>query len=265
MKQKNITTFAFMKWLKMPFLLIWRLWFYILMFCTIIIMTPLLLILTAKESYYPTFWKLVRGWSYLVVYGMGFRIEKQIDQELDRNQSYVFCANHASFIDPFVLIVLSKNPIVFVGKKELVRIPIFGFFYKRVVIMVDRNSLRSRRRVFHMAKKRLQGGTSIGIFPEGLVPKEGVVLAPFKKGAFSLAIEYQIPIVPQTYFDGKRLFSWNFLKGGIGTFRIRQHKFIETRGLSLEHVEKVKEKTFEVIYNELISDELYMKDTNRKK
>ena len=252
-----------MKIIKIPFLLIWRMWFYILMIGTVLLMAPFLLVLTAKESYYPAFWKIVRAWSYVLVYGMGFNIKKQIDQELDRNQSYMFCPNHASFMDPFVLIVLSKNPIVFVGKKELVKIPIFGFFYKRVVIMVDRSSPKSRKRVFEMAKKRLQGGTSIGIFPEGLVPSKDVVLAPFKKGAFSLAIEYQIPVVPQTYYDGKRLFSWNFLKGGLGTFRVKQHKFIDTRGVKISDVEKIKENTFQAIYNELSSDELYMKDTNR--
>lgn len=252
-----------MKIIKIPFLLIWRMWFYILMIGTVLLMAPFLLVLTAKESYYPAFWKIVRAWSYVLVYGMGFNIKKQIDQELDRNQSYIFCPNHASFMDPFVLIVLSKNPIVFVGKKELVKIPIFGFFYKRVVIMVDRSSPKSRKRVFEMAKKRLQGGTSIGIFPEGLVPSKDVVLAPFKKGAFSLAIEYQIPVVPHTYYDGKRLFSWNFLKGGLGTFRVKQHKFIETRGVKISDVEKIKENTFQTIYNELSSDELYMKDTNR--
>tara|TARA_R110002073_G_scaffold103234_2_gene233728 strand:+ start:26317 stop:27003 length:687 start_codon:yes stop_codon:yes gene_type:complete len=228
-------------------------------------MIPFLLILTANESYYAVFWKLVRTWSYILVYGMGFRVKRQIDQKLDRNQSYMFCPNHASFLDPFVLIVLSKNPIVFVGKKELVKIPIFGFFYKRVVIMVDRSNPKSRKRVFEMAKKRLQDGTSIGIFPEGLVPDEDVILSPFKKGAFSLAIEHQIPIVPQTYYDGKRLFSWNFLKGGMGTFRVRQHQFIETKGLKLSDLDELKEKTFHVIYNELSSDELYMKDTNRNK
>lgn len=254
-----------MYWIKIPFLLLWRLWFYTLMFCTIIIMVPFLLILTAKESYYPVFWKLVRGWSYILVYGMGFRIKKQIDQKLDRNESYMFCPNHASFMDPFVLIVLSKNPIVFVGKKELVKIPIFGFFYKKVVIMVDRSSPKSRRRVFEMAKKRLQGGTSIGIFPEGLVPEEDIVLAPFKKGAFSLAIEHQIPIVPHTYYDCKRFFSWNFFKGGMGTFRVRQHQFIETKGLTSNDVNSLKEKTFDIIYNELSSDELYMRDTLREK
>lgn len=253
-----------MKWIKIPFLLLWRIWFYILLFCTIILMIPLLLILTAKESYYPTFWKLVRGWSFVLIYGMGFRLKKQIDQELDRNQSYMFCPNHASLMDPFVLIALSKNPIVFVGKKELVKIPIFGFFYKRVVIMVDRSSPKSRKRVYEMAKKKLKGGTSIGIFPEGLVPEDEIILAPFKKGAFSLAIEFEIPIVPQTYYDCKRLFSWDFFRGGTGTFRIRQHSFIETKGLSSkEDMDMILEKTFDVIHNELSSDELYMRDTNR--
>ena len=72
----------------------------------------------------------------------------------------------------------------------------------------------------------------------------------------------KIPIVPQTYYDCKRLFSWDFLKGGIGTFRIRQHQFIATKGLQFEDTEKLKEQTFQVLYNELSSDLLYMKDTN---
>jgi 1-acyl-sn-glycerol-3-phosphate acyltransferase len=226
-------------------------------------MVPALLILTSRDRYYPTFWKMVRVWSFILVYGMGFRIKKENQQELDVNQSYMFCPNHASLMDPFVLITLSKNPIVFVGKKELVKIPIFGFFYKRVVIMVDRSSHKSRKRVYDLAKKKLRGGTSIGIFPEGLVPDYDVVLASFKDGAFSLAMEFEIPIVPQTYYDCKRFFSWNFLRGGPGTFRIKQHKFIETKGLSSQaDMEALKKKTFEIIHNELLNDELYMNDTN---
>ncbi len=265
MIRKEISNLALVRWIKIPFLLLWRAWFYIILFVTIILMVPGLLILTAKESYYPVFWKLVRGWSYIIIYGMGFRLKKQFDQELNPNQSYLFCPNHASLIDAFVLIALSKNPIVFVGKKELVKIPIFGFFYKRVVIMVDRGSPKSRKRVYKMAKERLRGGTSVGIFPEGLVPDNEVILAPFKNGAFGLAIEFQIPIVPQTYYDCKRLFSWNFFKGGMGTLRIRQHEFIETKGMSFKNIKDLKKKTFDVIYNELKDDKLYMGDTNRKK
>lgn len=252
-----------MKFLKIPFLLIWRVWFYILIFITIMIMVPFLLVLTSKEEYYPTFWKMVRLWAKVLIYGMGFRLKIQADEVLDRKKSYMFCPNHASLMDPFVLIALSKNPIVFVGKQEFVKIPIFGFFYKRVVIMVDRSSSKSRKRVYEMAKKRLQNGVSMAIFPEGLVPTENVILAPFKNGAFSLAIEYEIPIVPQVYLDGKRLFSWDFFKGGPGVFRIRQHKFIQTKDLEQSDMQKLKEKTFNIIYNDLVNDKKYMKDTNR--
>jgi 1-acyl-sn-glycerol-3-phosphate acyltransferase len=252
-----------MKIIKIPFLLLWRAWFYFLMIGTVVLMSPLLLILTIKEEYYHHLWKLVRIWSKTLIYGMGFRLKYQLDEIIDPNKSYMFCPNHASLMDPFVLIVSSKNPIVFVGKKELAKIPIFGFFYRRVVIMVDRSSPKSRKRVYEMAKKRLQNGTSIAIFPEGLVPTEDVVLAPFKKGAFSLAIEYEIPIVPQIYYDCKRFFSWDFFKGGPGLFRVRQHKFVNTKGLKVEDLESLKDKIFSLMQNDLLADEKYMIDTKR--
>ena len=196
---------------------------------------------------------------------MGFRLDLTAEQEIEPNKSYMFCPNHASLLDPFVLIAISKNPIVFVGKKELVKIPVFGFFYKRVVIMVDRSSLESRKRVFKMAKERLQNGVSMAIFPEGLVPTEDVVLAPFKQGAFSLAIEFTIPIVPQTYYDCKRFFSWDVFKGRPGKLRVKQHKFIETKEMSvINDMNQLKDKTFATIYQELTNDKKYMKDTNRQ-
>lgn len=252
-----------MKYLKIPFLLIWRIWFYILIGVTIILMIPFLLILTSKDSYYPTFWKMIRVWAKLLLYGMGFRLNVTADEVLNSNKSYMFCPNHTSMMDPFVLIAMSKNPIIFVGKQEFVKIPIFGFFYKRVVIMVDRSDSESRKKVYEMAKKKLQNGTSMAIFPEGLVPTENVVLAPFRNGAFSLAIEFEIPIVPQIYYDCKRLFSWDFFKGSPGVFRIHQCKFIVTQGLTKEDVSFLREQTFQLIETDLLSDKKYMKDTNR--
>lgn len=254
-----------MRYLKIPFLLIWRAWFYILMVITILIMLPFLFILTSKQSYYPVFWKMVRVWAKVLVYGMGFRLDIKLDEKIQSDKSYMFCANHGSMMDPFVLILLSKNPIVFVGKKEFVKIPIFGFFYKRAVIMVDRSSREGKKRVYKMAKERLKDGTSMAIFPEGLVPTEDVILAPFKNGAFSLAIEFEIPIVPQLYFDCKRFFSWDFMKGGPGVFRIHQFPFLNTKGLTQDDVAPLKEKTYSILYRGLTSDKKYMKDTNRLK
>ena len=251
------------KYLKIPFLLIWRIWFYILMIVTILVLSPFMLLFSFKEEQYHLFWKVARILSKVLVYGMGFRIKEQNDQITEIDKSYMFCPNHASLMDAFVLIALSKNPIVFVGKHELIKIPIFGFFYKKVVIVVDRSCSESRKRVYELAKKRLHNGTSMAIFPEGLVPAENIVLAPFKNGAFSLAIEFEIPIVPQVYYDCKRLFSWDFFKGSPGVFRIHQHAFIETKGLTMQDIEKLKHQVFNIIEDDLLSDKKYMNDTNR--
>ena len=252
-----------MKYIKIPFLLLWRAWFYVLMFVGIVLLSPLLIILSSSEKLYPYFWKVARYFSYFLVFAMGFRLEIEREEEIDRNKSYVFCANHTSFFDIWLMIIMSKNPIVFVGKKELVKIPVFGFFYKRVVIMVDRGNAESRRKVYGLAKQRLSDGTSVAIYPEGLVPEEEVVLAPFKNGAFSLAIEFKIPIVPQVYFDCKRSFSWDIFKGGPTKLRVKQYKFIPTSLLQIEDRRQLKEEVFDLMYNALANDKQYMKDTNK--
>lgn len=254
-----------MKYLKIPFWLIWRLWFYLLVIFMIILLSPFLLFFTSDVKYYNQFWKVARVWAYSVFYGMGFRLKVVKEQEIEKGKSYMFCANHTSFLDIFILIIISKNPIVFIGKKELEKLPVFGFFYKKVCISVDRSSLRSRKRAYNYAKKRLEQGVSIAIYPEGLVPEENVVLAPFKNGAFSLAIEYKTPIVPHIYFDCKRFFSWTIFKGRPGIIRAKQCKFIETKNYKPKDKLQLKKYVYNLMYNELASDKKYIKDTfNRK-
>lgn len=226
-------------------------------------MVPFLLVLLSDEKYYNTFWKLMRAWSFYLIYGMGFRLKIDKKQKTDPKKSYMFIANHASLLDPWIMIAMNKNPLLFVGKKELVKLPIFGFFYKKAVVMVDRSDPKSRKEVYARVKKRLESGLSIAIFPEGLVPKENVVLAPFTNGAFSLAIEYQMPIVPQIYYDAKRLFSWDFFKGRPGTFRVKQLEFLNSEGLTMDDKEAIKKNAFNLINNELLNDKAYMKDTKR--
>ena len=144
-----------MKILKIPLLLIWRLWFYVLILAFMLVFFPFLLIFSLHEKQYHIFWRFARILSKILIYGMGFRLNFNSDQHIDPNKSYMYCPNHGSLLDAFVLIALSQSPIVFVGKKELARIPIFGFFYKRSVIMVDRSCVESRKRVFEIAKRRL--------------------------------------------------------------------------------------------------------------
>lgn len=133
------------------------------------------------------------------------------EQRMVRGKSYMLVANHTSMLDIMLMLVISRNPFVFVGKKELESIPIFGFFYKRVCIMVDRENVRSRTRVYRRAQRRLDQGLSICIFPEGGVPEEDIVLDKFKDGAFKMAIAHKIPVVPMTFLDNKKRFSFTFL------------------------------------------------------
>lgn len=167
-------------------------------------------------------------------------------------KSYMFVANHTSMSDIMLMLYAVKNPFVFVGKKELGKIPLFGFFYKRTCILVDRNNAKSRKDVFDAAQERLKAGLSICIFPEGGVPEdEDVVLDSFKDGAFRLAIDHQIPIVPMTFHDNKKRFSYTFLSGSPGRMRVKSHKFVFTNEVSKENKRGVKDDVRSIILNEL--------------
>jgi 1-acyl-sn-glycerol-3-phosphate acyltransferase len=232
----------------------WRIWFYILFTGIIIISSPILLIVTAKESWYPIFFKFARLWARLILIGMGLKVRRKTLQKIKKGKSYMFIANHTSIIDIMLMLVVVKNPFVFVGKAELAKIPVFGFFYKRTCILVDRGDANSRRKVFKEAQRRIDTGLSICIFPEGLVPDdESIVLDAFKGGAFKLAIEHKLPIVPMSFYDCKKRFSYTFFSGSPGFLKVKIHPFIETKNLELTETNALKKEAHQLIYSDLIS------------
>ncbi|MFD2724828.1 lysophospholipid acyltransferase family protein [Hyunsoonleella rubra] len=242
---------------KYIFWLLYRIWFYILVALPILILFPILLISISKESWYPFFFKLARGWAKFILIGMGFRWKIERDQVPEPGKSYMFIANHTSMVDIMLMLTAIKNPFVFVGKKELAKIPLFGFFYKRTCILVDRSSAKSRKAVFLRAQRRLQQGLSICIFPEGGVPDEGIILDEFKDGAFRLAINHQIPVVPLTFADNKRRFSYTFFSGGPGRMRAKVHEFISTKGLTIDDTRVLNERAKGLILKQLQNSKKY--------
>lgn len=236
---------------KYLFWILYRIWFYILVAIPIVLLLPLLILSISKESWYPYFFKLARFWAFFILIGMGFRVKIKLKQEPEKKASYMFIANHTSMADIMLMLATSKNPFVFVGKKELAKIPLFGFFYKRTCILVDRSSEKSRKAVFLRAQKRLKQGLSICIFPEGGVPDEHVLLDDFKDGAFRLAINHQIPIVPLVFPDNKKRFSFSFFSGSPGLMRVIGHDFIETKGLTIAETRWLNDKSREIILNTL--------------
>jgi 1-acyl-sn-glycerol-3-phosphate acyltransferase len=200
----------------------------------ILVLFPIIFISVLKEKWYPLFFAIARFWSAFILYGMGFWPQITREEQMVKGKSYMLVANHTSMTDIMMMLLIAKNPFVFVGKAELAKIPLFGFFYKRTNILVDRSNARSRKAVFDRANARLKSGVSICIFPEGGVTEdENVLLDSFKDGAFRLAIEHQIAVMPVTLFDNKKRFPFDFFKGSPGRMRAHTHQAIETVGMTV--------------------------------
>jgi len=243
------------KYLSYPFILLWRIWFYLVAFVCTLLALPAFLFVLYDDRFYQQFFKVARLWGKAIMAAMGFWSELNAMQAIDPKKSYLFIANHTSMIDVMLMLSIVPNPSVFVGKKELVKIPIFGYVFKKTSITVDRGSAQSRKEVYIESNKRLSKGLSVCIFPEGLVPSdESVVLSEFKNGAFRLAIEHQIPIVPMTFFDCKKRFSYTFFSGSPGRLRVKIHPFIDTAGLDISQLKTLKEQAFHLIHTTLLSD-----------
>lgn len=244
-----------MEFIKYPLTLLYRIWFYILVLVPIIVLFPFIFLTIISEKTYPFFFKIARLWAKMILIGMGFHYKISGDTVFEEGKSYMLVANHTSMTDIMLMLVLVKNhPFVFVGKKELAQIPIFGFIYKRVCILVDRGSSKSRYQVFERAQKRIQQGLSICIFPEGGVPDEHIVLDEFKDGAFRIAIEHQLPIIPMVFFDNKKRFSYTFFSGSPGKMRAKVFPIIETKGKTQEDKNVLKNQVREIILQSLLKE-----------
>ena len=241
--------------IKYPLYLLYRIWYYVLVFVPIVVFFPVILATILSEKTYPLFFKIARIWAKIILIGMGFNYKISGAAIFEEGKSYVLVANHTSMTDIMLMLVLVKNhPFVFVGKKELAQIPIFGFIYKRVCILVDRNSSKSRFQVFERAQKRIQQGLSICIFPEGGVPEEHIVLDEFKDGAFRIAIEHQLPIVPMVFYDNKKRFSYTFFSGSPGKMRAKILPIIHTQGKTLGDKNDLKQQARKMILSALETD-----------
>jgi 1-acyl-sn-glycerol-3-phosphate acyltransferase len=115
---------------------------------------------------------------------------------VDRNAPYVFMSNHVSHVDSPALAISIPHPLHWVFKKELSRIPVFGWVLLSLgQIMVDRQSAVQSRAALANAAAALSGNSSILIYGEGTRSKDGK-LQPLKKGGFYIALQSGLPIVP---------------------------------------------------------------------
>ncbi len=145
-----------------------------------------------REVVYP--WAEFGARNWLRFCGATVRVRGQ--EQLDPAQPYVFISNHRSYLDTATLFLHTGRRIGLLAKKELLKVPILGYGMGFVNVMaIDRSNRERAMQTMEAATSRLRGGRSFGVFAEGTRAKPGELL-PFKKGAFYMAVQAGVPIVP---------------------------------------------------------------------
>ena len=120
---------------------------------------------------------------------------------------HIYVGNHGSYLDAIAVCISVPQSFSALGKIEMAKVPVFGWIYKRIVVMIDRSSKDSREQSVLSLKKEIDNGQSILLFPEGTMNKTAAPLSNFYDGAFRIAIETQTPIQPFVILNNRKLLS----------------------------------------------------------
>ncbi|MCA1555168.1 MAG: 1-acyl-sn-glycerol-3-phosphate acyltransferase [Acidobacteria bacterium] len=193
-----------------------------------------------REGLYPMAMWGARQWLRL----SGMRVVVRGREQLDAQRSYIFIANHRSYLDTATLFAYTGRRIGLFAKKELLKVPILGYGMGYVNIMaIDRSNRERALTTVRAATERIRSGISFGVFAEGTRARPGELL-PFKKGAFYMAIETGVPIVPVAMKHTDGLMGKGTGVARAGTIEMVILPPIETTGLSTD--EDVKRLSAEV-------------------
>ena len=224
----------------------WCIFWLILIF---LLLFPLVYICLQREQWKPYAHWLNRLWGKLFFAVAGIKIQIEQRHSLVSEQTYVFCANHFSYLDIAVMGVILNNYFAFVGKHDVKNIPLFGYMFRKLHIQVNRESSQSRVGSLSKALKTLAQGRSIVIYPEGGIrTKKPPQMHTFMDGAFKMAIQQQVPIVPVTLLTNYKILpDEGKLRLYRNPLRAVVHEPLSTIGLTQADTTALKEKCFQII------------------
>ena len=193
-----------------------------------------------REWVYPIAMWGARQWLRL----SGMRILVRGLELLDPKETYIFIANHRSYLDTATLFAYLGRRIGLFAKKELLKVPILGFGMGFVNIMaIDRSNRERALETVRAATERIRSGISFGVFAEGTRARPGELL-PFKKGAFYMALETGVKVVPVAIKNTDLLMGKGTGTARAGTIEMIILPPVKTKGLSTD--EDVKRLAAEV-------------------
>lgn len=190
------------------FRFIYKLYFGIVYIILGLLIYPFMLVFIRGENKIKNGIKIKKAWSRMLCVFVFIRVEAEFEVDLPEDQPYIFCPNHASYLDIVMLYLILPHQIAFLGKSEILKWPIINLFFKRGVdIPVFRDTGKKATDCLLPAADELRHNRSLVIFPEGKISDHVPRLAPFKRGAFFIAERSGVPIVPITFYNNWQLFS----------------------------------------------------------
>jgi 1-acyl-sn-glycerol-3-phosphate acyltransferase len=181
-------------------------------------------------------------WSW-VFSKLNFIPYEMVDRSnIKKGKAYIYTSNHTSFLDLPGIAMTIRGQFRPLAKKELLKLPVFGWITRATCVVVDRTSNESRRKSMQHLKEVLNLGINILIFPEGTQNKSNEVLQPFYDGAFRIAIETQQPIMPMVVIGAGKLMPPKRFFIQPGKIKIVAGREIETKGLQLSDVTQLKDR-----------------------
>ncbi len=219
----------------------------------IVITFPVVWLGLRRRAWYPIAHRAVR------VIGEGFFIGAMLPVRIDwrfrpdPKLPYVYCANHFSYMDITLLGTIVPGQYAFIGKTDVSKIPLFGYMFTKLHIMVDRHQVSSRASSLAKSIKMLRDGRSVIVYPEGgMRSANPPQMAPFQDGAFAMAIHQQVPVIPITLLNDYRVLEHvPKLRMRWEPIRVVFHPPILTTGLAMSDIQSLKQRVFSVIEQEL--------------
>jgi 1-acyl-sn-glycerol-3-phosphate acyltransferase len=224
-------------------------------FTAIALLAPFLILLRLLTGNENMIYSPVRMFVRLGLAIVGVKVEVTGLEHLDPNQAYIFTPNHQSFIEvPLMVTYINRNP-GYLAKKEVFRYPIFGYGIGLMgVVPVDRGNSPSAVESAKQATENLKHGKSYVVYPEGTRSQTGR-LQPFKKGAFMMAIDAGVPIVPVSISGATAIMPKAQIKIYPETVRITLHKPIESKSVTKDDVALLMNATRERVISGLTPEE----------
>lgn len=239
--------------------LLWKIYVGIMFGLTAVIMYPFLALLVANKKWHKTAFKGFTIWSWFLRILTFYHMRRTGLENLPQGP-YIITPNHASYLDIFLLpSALPQHPFLFMGKSEILSYPLIRTYFRNFNIPVYRKNRLKAAKSYLNSKKAVQDGWSLVIFAEGGIPDSGKPkMMPFKNGAFMMAKELKVPIVPVTFTQNHKLFSdpmdwFGYCRPGISKMIV--HTAIMPEEFVNISVEELTKKCFDTVNAPLL--ELY--------